>query len=111
MGRHGHLLIGIVVAVCLLAPASAHAVTAPFAGESIAAGDQSQQDRLNQTGPSSCGKPGVAPPQVHGMGGTRQLDTFGFRNISPVPVCVTVTLDTACSGGKTLMSTAYTGNV
>src|SRR4051794_6857681 len=108
MGGHGHLLIGIVVALCL-APASAHAVTAPFAGESITAGDPSQQDRLNQTGPSSCGKPGVA--QVHGMGGIRHQDTFGFRNISPVPVCVTVTLDTACSGGKTLMSTAYTGQV
>src|SRR3954447_24357626 len=105
MGRRSHLVIALAVAMCLLAPALAQAVTSPFPGESITAGDPSQQDRLNQTGPTSCGKPGV--PQVHNMGGIRHQDTFGFRNISPVPVCVTATLDTACSGGKTLMSTAY----
>jgi hypothetical protein len=45
--------------------------------------------------------------QVHGGGETRHLDTFSFRNVSPNPLCVTVTLNTACAGGKTLMSAAY----
>src|SRR5256885_6737414 len=92
MGRRGHLLIGLVVAMCLLSAGSAHATTAPFLGESIGASDGTQTDRLNQTGPSSCAMPKVA--QAHGMGGTRHLDTFRFRNVSPDARCVTVTLNT-----------------
>src|SRR6266480_3747285 len=99
MGRRVDLLIGLAVAMCLLAPGWAHATTAPFLGESIGAGDETQTDRLNQTGPSSCGHPSLA--QVHGGGGTRHLDTFRFRNVNPDPLCVTVTLNTACAGGKT----------
>src|SRR5256714_8385873 len=108
MGHRVDLLIGLVVAMCLLAPGSAHATTAPFLGESIAGSDGTQTDRLNQTGPSSCVM--SAPPQAHGMGGTRHLDTFRFRNIGPDARCVTVTLNTACAGGKTLMSAAYKGS-
>jgi hypothetical protein len=108
MGRQGHLLIAVAAVMCLLAPGLAHAATAPFLGESIEGTDGTQTDRLNQTGPSSCGMPSVA--QVHGGGGTRHLDTFVFRNISPDARCVTVTLNTACADGKKLMSAAYMGN-
>jgi Ca2+-binding RTX toxin-like protein len=107
MRRRADLLIGLAVVMCLFAPVSAHAATAPFLGESIASSDNTQTDRLNQTGPSSCGMPSTA--QVNGGGGTRHLDIFRFRNISQNARCVTVTLNTACAGGKTLMSAAYAG--
>src|SRR4051812_17449874 len=107
MGRRGHLLIAATAAICLLALGLAQGATAPLPGESITGTDRTQTDRLNQTGPSSCGTPSAA--QVHGMGGTRHRDAFRFRNISPVSLCVTVTLNTACANSKTLMSAAYAG--
>jgi hypothetical protein len=100
-----YLSVLAVAVICLLAPPGAHAATATFTGAAIDAGDATQTDRLNQTGPSSCSSPKSAPA-VNGGGGTRHLDRSEFKNISPSALCVTVTLDSSCA----LISTAYTGN-
>jgi hypothetical protein len=101
------LLVTVVAAVAVLAPAGAHAATAPFPNEAITPLDGNQSDRLNQTGPSSCTQPATA--QLNGGGGSRLRDNFKFFNTNATEVCVTVTLDTRCAGGQLLMSAAYAG--
>jgi hypothetical protein len=102
-------LLAIVAAVALLvAPAAAPAATSSFTG-AIGNESNSQLDRLNQTGSSTCTT--TPPVQANGGNVVHRFNGYVFRNISPDARCVTVTLNTACAGGKTLMSTAYTGRV
>ena len=91
--------------VIWLAPSIAQAATASFPDETITNADATQTDRLNQTGPSTCTTPKT--PQVHGDGFTRHRDLFTFTNVSPSPLCVTVTLDVQCDSGFGLISATY----
>jgi hypothetical protein len=69
-----------------------------------------QTGRMTRDGvPSVCGAPKPACPGVWDATGSRTYDAYQFDNDTGAPVCVTVTIDTACADTNFLFMVAYLG--
>jgi hypothetical protein len=80
---------------------------APVVG-SITTSDPTQTNRLFRGGvASACGAPNTPGAPI---GGTYHYDAYTYTNNSSSQICVTATLDTACSGTNFIYAGAYLGS-
>jgi len=77
---------------------------------SLAAGDPQQTGRLNRFTPGgSCAAP-EACPGLAATTGLRAYDVHAFTNSAPAAACVTVNVNTACTGPNFIFPVAYLGS-
>jgi hypothetical protein len=72
--------------------------------------DPTQTDRLFRSGnPGACGALNICPG-LFGDGQQHRYDSYTFSNMLGVTQCVTVDIDTACTGTNAIFATAYLGS-
>jgi hypothetical protein len=77
----------------------------------ISTSDATQLDRfVRDWAPSACGTPKAAPETADTVPAARHADTYTFSNPTGTAQCVTIRLDSACTGTNDIFSAAYLGS-
>jgi hypothetical protein len=76
---------------------------------SIDNSDPTQVDRLNRSGISGCCGTAFTTCQIFGDAQLRHYDAYTFTNTTGSTQCVTVDVNTACSGSNFIFTAAYLG--